>query len=198
MNRLVGASLTLLALCGLVLPLSAEQDVCPVPGPAAGAYDGAAFGPGYGVGGVSFVDRVMTGYRTETRYRSVPETITRPVTREVVESFPYTEQVPVVVAERRARTVYQAVAKQVPYTYTVEVPVIPPIRRTQTVYKTVPKQVPYSFTVEVPVVSAVPVTRVVNQTIAKQVPYTYTVNVPAVVLQKQTRAVNVPVTPRCR
>src|SRR4051794_27639433 len=69
-------------------------------------------------GGVTYVDQVMTGYRAETRTRTVSRMVSRVVTREVEEAYTYTEQVPVTTPEKRTRTSYRTVTKQVPYTYT--------------------------------------------------------------------------------
>ncbi|MGL4549630.1 MAG: hypothetical protein ACRC33_00470, partial [Gemmataceae bacterium] len=144
MNKLVKGALALAAVIGAVSPVighgggrAVSHSSVPVYSTAGGDCGGSAVAGGAAAssasgpalssgsadgcgGGVSYVDQVVTGYRAETRTRTVNQTVSRLVTREVPETYTYTENVPVTVAEKQTRTVYKTVSKQVPYTYTVQ------------------------------------------------------------------------------
>src|SRR4051812_9304645 len=103
MTRMLKGALALAAMVGAAAPVVAQGG-----NPLANGYNGAASGgavystAGYANGaamagdcgvsasaGVSYVDQVMTGYRNEVRTRTVNQTVSRLVTREVEEAYTY-------------------------------------------------------------------------------------------------------------
>jgi hypothetical protein len=78
------------------------------------------------------VEQTVTAYRAEMRQRVVPTVVNPVVSREVAETYTYTEVVPVTTPQRQVQTYYTSVARQVPYSYTEMVPVTTPQTRTQT------------------------------------------------------------------
>src|SRR4051794_25161178 len=103
MNKMVKGALALAALLGAVTPAIGHGGKKHGGGSdgyaAAYASDcGAPAAPAADTG-ISYVDQVVTGYRCETRTRTVNQTVSRLVTREVPETYTYTETVPVTVAE---------------------------------------------------------------------------------------------------
>ena len=120
---------------------------CGPHGPAPAA-PGCATAPAY-------PGQVVTAYRAELRTRVVNRAVSRVVTREVPETYTYTECVTVTVPQRQAVTAYQAVTRQVPYTWTEMVPVTVAQQQTRTAYRAVSRQVPYTWTETVPVTTVV-------------------------------------------
>jgi hypothetical protein len=103
--------------------------------------------------GVACVEQTVTAYRPEIRTRVVNRQVQRLVTREVEESFTYTEMVTVSTPTKRTVTTYVPRTREVPYTYSVSVPVITPVKRTVTEYVSRTREVPYTYSVSVPVIT---------------------------------------------
>jgi len=102
--------------------------------------------------GVTYVDRVVTCYRAETRTRVVPVQVTRYVTETVPEKVKYVEMVQEVTPTERTETYYVCVPREVQYNYTVNVPVWTPTTVKQTYYTCAPQEV----VTQVPVCRSVP------------------------------------------
>src|SRR5262245_46118085 len=151
MKRLFGMTLFAGALVALSGVESIGASDCAGPGVASPAPVAVQGGAPADACAVTYVDRVVTGQRAETRTRQATRVVSRVVSREVEEPYTYTEMVPVTVAEKRTRTVCRTVTKQVPYTYTANVPYTVPQKQMRTVCRTVEKEVPHTWTERVPV-----------------------------------------------
>lgn len=128
---------------------------------------------------VTWVDQVVTTYRTEWRTREVPVTVTRPVYREEVRKEKRTYVTPTMVKETRMETV--TVPKWVTETVNQTVTVPQYVKEVQTYSVTVPKWV----------------TETVNQTVTVPVPRkemrTVTVMKPEFVKETHTQTFTRPV-----
>jgi hypothetical protein len=183
MNNLVKSALTLAVMIGVGLPLighGSHGGGGSAPEPSAADCDR----PG---DGVTYVDQEVTAYRPEPRTRTVNRLVSRLVTREVPETYTYTEMVPVTVPEKQVRTLYHLASKQVPRTTTVLVPITTAEKQTRMVYREVKKEVPFIRQEWTPVVVTEKQTRLVYRAVEKQVPYTATVSTPVTTMKKETR-----------
>ena len=161
------------------LPVQACHRCCPAPCCPQVCCD---IGP---CGTVTYVDKVITCYRTEWKPRTVTRTVKKMVTREVEEKVTYYENLPIVTPVKQTVTKCVPVLKQVPYTYDVCVPVYTPQKQIVTRCVPVAKQVPYTYNVCVPVYT--PQKQIVTKCVpvTRQVPYTYNVCVPVYTPQKR-------------